>query len=115
MPTECFSIRNNKSCITVTPNTGNSDWYTSSSACETSGGRLLWLHDVNITDFTNNHLLSIINSNCTGCSFLWIGLMHSVYQDNNYFWKRTKNGLYEGRLESFANCLINLCSGILGT
>ena len=86
---DCYKLANNKSCVTVHTNTGNEEWFTSARKCEEDGGRLVWLHDNNIQNFTN-HIGPILQSNCTDCQFLWIGLMVSVYNDTSYFWKRTR-------------------------
>ena len=90
---ECIPFSNNESCIIVHQNTANFSWFYSATQCEEDGGRLLWLHDTNVTDFTNGTLRHIMESTCSTCNFFWIGLIKSLYTDNRYFWKGTQNGL----------------------
>lgn len=92
--TDCFRIRENKSCIRIHHNRGNANWFTSVESCEKAGGRLLWLYDTNITEFMET-LDNLTRLECANCQYLWIGLVQSVSQDEKYFWKRTKNGKFE--------------------
>ena len=86
-------MRNSRSCINVTQNFGDANWFTSASKCEASGGRLAWLYDTNITEFANNELGAIKNESFPTCMFFWIGLLHqSIGNDDVYFWKMSQNG-----------------------
>ena len=89
----CLPIHNNRSCITITQNTGNADWFSSASDCESTGGRLVWLHDTNISEFATTQLKTLQQSHCSFCSFFWIGLVQSLGKDDIYFWKRPRNGM----------------------
>ena len=73
----------------------DSNWFVSANACESAGGRLLWLYDKNITNFMTSNSVS---QKCKNCSFVWIGLMQSVDKDGDFFWKRRKNGLFKSNI-----------------
>ena len=45
----------------------------------------MWLHDTNITEFATSQLKILKQSNCSSCSFFWIGLVQSLAKDDIYF------------------------------
>ena len=87
---DCIPLADNQTCVTVSNSGYHSDFFNPASRCEGSGGRLLWLDDVSITDFTRNQLQMLLTKTCNSCSFFWIGLLQSISNDKLYFWKRTK-------------------------
>ena len=87
---DCIPLADNQTCITVSNSGYHSDFFNPASRCEESGGRLLWLDDVSITDFTHSQLPVLLSKTCKSCSFFWIGLLQSINNDKLYFWKRTK-------------------------
>ena len=84
-----FGSRN--SCVSIESSTGGGSWFTAAKTCESDGGRLLWLYDMNVTEFMT-HDSVVFGNKCKKCTFMWIGLIQSTFQDNNFFWKRTTNG-----------------------
>ena len=86
----CLTLGRN-SCVSIESSTGDGSWFTAAKTCESDGGRLLWLYDMNVTEFMT-HYFGSFGKQCKNCTFMWIGLIQSTFQDNHFFWKRTTNG-----------------------
>ena len=106
----CYPIPWRNSCLKLEHSNQSSNWFSSASACERDGGRLLWLFHQNVQTFMNQNTKSIKRTDCPNCTFLWIGLMQSTLHDDNFFWKRTQNGRLSSPLNVFSYAFMNITS-----
>ena len=90
-------LGHNSSSVEVVQIRNNSSWFDSVRACENHGGRLIWLNDKNFSTFLTREISSLVSRFCHNCTFMWLGLMQSTFNDDNFFWKRTLNGNYSAK------------------
>ena len=97
LQSQCQPISGRNSCFEVVHSNKSSGWFTSAAECESRGGRLLWLNDLNVTQFMKFEADAEMRQVCLNCTYMWIGLMQSVFNDSTFFWKRTQT-------ETLAQC-----------
>ena len=91
LQSQCQPISGRNSCFEVVHSNKSSGWFESAAECEMRGGRLLWLDNANLDELIKNQADPVMQQICPNCTFMWIGLMQSIHNDNKFFWKRIQN------------------------